>query len=235
MKIQAEQTTHAKSPAGNVSRQTLCCAAISSTLCGALYLAGLSGKLIVDGSLHSTSSPAVQTLSAAIALLWNVSLLILFAALRRQVGKDSRFLAELALLFMLLACATSSTNWMIQLTLVQRIAGSDAPVLLQLLDVHSGLSISYALEHLGWGLFYGIAALFAGAAIAGSKLAKWIRWLFLAGGILSLVHFLGVIASNAVLSDLGYVAWALLLPASTALLAVMFGAQAAAMQVTPQP
>ena len=45
----------------------------------------------------------------------------------------------------------------------------------------------------------------------------------MASGVLSLVHFVGVAGGSTLLSDAGYIAWALLLPAATALLVVRSG------------
>ena len=214
--------------AARLSRQVLVWAAGFSTLWGALYLAGLAARWLIDGSPQSPSSPGVDSLSAAVALLWNVSLLILFAALRRQVPRTRRFFAELALLFIVLVCATSSVNWFVQLAIMPKLAHAGESPLTALLDLHNNYSLTYAMEHLGWGLFYGLAALFAAAAMGGGRLETWIRWLFLAGGVLSLLHFVGVVAASLVLSDLGYVAWGVLLPLSTALLLARYRAEAQA-------
>jgi len=54
------------------------------------------------------------------------------------------------------------------------------------------------------------------------RLETWVRWLLLASGVLSLLHFIGVIAGSAMLGDLGYIAWGVLLPAATMLLAAKF-------------
>jgi uncharacterized membrane protein len=84
--MEFEQRRAEKASAMRLSRQMLFWAAAFSSLWGALYLLGLTGRLMIDGSLHSISSAAVQSISAAVALLWNVSLLIMFTALRRQSG-----------------------------------------------------------------------------------------------------------------------------------------------------
>ncbi len=220
MTVQSEQVQFDKAQARETARQVLYWSALASTVLGALYLLGLAGKLIVDGTVHSVSSPAVQSVSAIVGLLWDVLLVILFIALRRQTTRSRRLFADLAMIFMVLACATSSVNWFVQLAIVPRLAANDA--LRALLDVHNETSVSFAMEHLGWGLFFGMAAIFAGAAVFGGRLEAWIRGLLLASGVLSLVHFVGVAAVSPLLSDMGYVAWALLLPAATALLIVKF-------------
>ncbi len=121
---------------------------------------------------------------------------------------------------MSLTCATSSVNWFVQLAVMPKLAQAGKSPLTALLDLQNSYSLTYSMEHLGWGLFYGLAALFAAAALAGGRLETWIRWVLAAGGVLSLLHFVGVAAGSTFLSDLGYVAWGVLLPLSTALLAV---------------
>jgi hypothetical protein len=220
MGLEFEQKQAKRMAAMRSSRQVLLWASGLSTLFGFLYLVGLLGKWVVNGSFHSASSPGVQSASALIALLWNVSLLVLFASLHRQTGRSRKLFAELALIFMILVCATSSVNWFVQLAVMPKLSHAAESPLTALLDVHNNYSLTYAMEHLGWGLFYGVAAIFAAIAIAGGGLEVWIRRLFVIGGILSLLHFVGVVVSSSLLSDLGYIAWGLLLPVSTALLVV---------------
>jgi hypothetical protein len=229
MGIATEQVQPEKLQARMLAQRVVYWMALFTTVVGALYLFGLMAKLIVNGTVHAVSSQGVQTLTATVALLWDVGLLILFAAMRRQGVRSRRLFAELALIFMTLVCATSTINWFVQLVIVPKLGTGATNELRALLDVNNDLSITYALEHLGWGLFYALAAIFASAASAATgsgKLEVWIRWLFLAGGALSLLHFIGVVVDSPRLGDLGYVAWGLFLPATTALLAVKFQKEA---------
>jgi hypothetical protein len=194
------------------TRRVLYWMALVATILGALYLVGLVGRIIVNGSVHAVSGGGVQLVSAVVAIAWDVVLLVLFAALRRAHAGQHPLLGDLALIFMALTCVTSSINWFVQLAVLPRL-GSDAAAL-AVLDVHNELSITYAVEHLGWGLFFGLSVLFAAALLRGS-----IRWLLVASGVLSLLHFLGVIVASPFLGDLGYIAWGVLLPAATGLLA----------------
>jgi hypothetical protein len=193
-----------------------------STLFGLLYFLGLAGKFIVDGSIHSVSAPAIQMVSAAIGLLWDCTLLILFVALRRQIPGRNSIWAELGVLFMALLCATSSINWFVQLALVPRLAQAGNAALLALVDIHGDSSIMYAVEHLAWGLFYGLATIFMALAMGSGQVETWIRWLLLAGGVLSIVHVFGIIAASPALIDLGYLAAGVLLPITTLLLAIRY-------------
>jgi hypothetical protein len=208
--------------AGNTTRQILLITAIISTLFGILYFLGLMGKLIVDGSIHATSSPGISMVSAAVGLLWDSTLVILFVALRRQITGNRTILAELGLAFMILMAAGSSTNWYVQLTLVPKIAQTGDAAALALLDIHNVGSVMYAMEHLAWGLFFGLATIFMALAIDGGKIETWIRWLLIACGIMSLLYLPGILIANQVLIDLGYYAAGVILPIATALLAIRF-------------
>jgi hypothetical protein len=211
-----------RSQAQAAAQRILFLMAVLATILGGIYLLGLIGKLIVDGSVHSVSSPGIQLLSAVIAILWDLSLLVLFAALRWQITGKGMIFAELAFVFMILVCAASSTSWFVQLSVIPRLGEGANPALQALLDIHQGLSLTYAMEHLGWGLFYGLAAICLAAALQGGRLENWLRGLLAVGGSLSLLHLVGVIVDNAWLTDLGYIAWGVLLPATTLLLAVRY-------------
>jgi hypothetical protein len=217
-----ERTHSEDGAAGNTARQTLFITAVISTLFGILYFLGLMGKLIVDGSIHSTSSPAVSMVSAAVGLLWDSTLVILFVALRRQITGRRAIFAELGVAFMILLAACSSINWYVQLALVPQVARSGDALTLALLDVHNVGSVMYAIEHLAWGLFFGLATLFMALAIEGGRIETWIRWLLIAAGVMSILYLPGILAASQFLIDLGYYAAGVILPIATALLAIRF-------------
>ena len=151
---------------------------------------GLIGRLIVNGSVHAVSGGGVQIISAIVAIAWDVVLVMLFAALRRLYGAQRPLCADLALLFMLLVCATSSINWFVQLTILPLLSPADT-IALAVRAAHNELSITYAMEHLGWGLFLGLSVLSAAAVFREGGLHAWIRWLLigvsLAIGVLMMV------------------------------------------------
>jgi hypothetical protein len=219
--IDTESTRLEEKDARRIAQQVVFLMAVFSTLLAVLYLFGLAGKLIVDGTVHSTSSQSVQAISAVVAILLDITLLIMFIALRRQVSGSNVIFAELACVFMTLLCATSTINWFAQLAILPRLV-SLGDTAIALVDVHNSSSIMYAVEHLGWGLFYGLSTIFMAIAINGGKVENWIRWLFIAGGVLSLLHIIGIITLNFTISDLGYIAWSVLLPITTTLLAIRY-------------
>lgn len=198
-------------------------AAILSTIFGFLYFIGLMGKLIVDGSIHSTSSPAISAFAAAIGLIWDVTLVILFIAIRHQISGKNQIYADLGVVFMSLLAACSGINWYVQLTLIPKLALTGDTAALALLGISNVNSLMYAMEHLAWGLFYGLATIFMGLAFGSGKVESWIRWLLIIGGVMSILFIPGYMISNQLLIDLGYYAAGVLLPITTILLVIRFG------------
>ena len=211
--------------AKNMARKVLLLTALISTVFGILYFVGLMGKLVINGSIHAQSSPAISMVSAAVGLLWDVTLVVLFLALRQQITGSKAIFAELGMVFMVLLAAGSSLNWYIQLSLVPKIAQSGDMQTLALLDIHNVDSVMYAVEHLAWGLFYGLAAIFMGLAFEGGKIETWIRWLLIVGGIMSILFIPGQLIGSQILIDLGYYAAGVLLPITTILLFIRFRAE----------
>ena len=96
------------------------------------------------------------------------------------------------------------------------------PGLAAILDPYNPSSLSYALEHLGWGLFLGLATVLGGVALGSRHASRWLRWSLIATGILSLGHFIGVIIASDALVILGFVSWGVALPVASLLLAALF-------------
>jgi len=191
--------------------------AACSAVFGLLYLFGVGLNLITSGSVYPSGSD-VRLISAVIALLWNLALLILFVALRREAEPSREVLCEIALVFAILTCGASCASWFAGLIVYPRLIQFSDPALAALFDPYDGTSFAYALEHLGWGLFFGLASVFAGLALQ----PGWVRWSLLVTGVLSLGHFLGVILNQEALIVLGYISWGIALPISSALLAGLF-------------
>jgi hypothetical protein len=192
-----------------------------STAFGILYLLGLGVNLATSGSF-TPAGEDVRQISSVIALLWNLVLLALFVTLRREAQPSRAVLAELALAFAIAVCVLSCASWFSGMIAYPRLARTSSPELAALLDPRNPSSLAYALEHLGWGLFFGLATILAGLALGRPGASSWVRWALIVTGALSLAHFLGVIASSQALILLGYLSWGVALPISTAMLTRMF-------------
>jgi hypothetical protein len=210
-------------PDQTIATKILLVAAVLSTIFGILYFVGLMGKLLVNGSIHAQSSPAISMVAASIGILWDVTLVILFVALRRRIPESRSVFADLGVAFMILLAAVSTVNWYVQLTLIPQLTGAGNAAVLELLDIHNVNSVMYAMEHLAWGVFFGLAVIFMALSIQGGRIEAWIRGLLIAAGIMSILFIPGYMTANQFLIDLGYYAAGVLLPIATLLLAMRYG------------
>jgi uncharacterized membrane protein len=194
--------------------------ALGSLGFGLLYLVGLVVNLSTSGAVYPSGSD-VRTVSAAVALLWNLALIALFVALRREAEPSRAVLAELALAFAVLVCGVSSVSWFMGLSALPRLVQNVDPTIAGLLDPYNEASPAYALEHLGWGMFFGLATILSGFSLRRRGNSPWIGRSLVLTGVLSLGHFLGVLLASRVLIILGYISWGIAFPLACALLALM--------------
>jgi len=83
-------------------------------------------------------------------------------------------------------------------------------------------SVVYALDILAWDVFFALSMLFAAPVFGGSRLAKWIRVLMIASGVLSLAGLSGVAAGDMQLRNIGIVGYVGVFLVVAALLAILF-------------
>ena len=83
-------------------------------------------------------------------------------------------------------------------------------------------SVPYALDILAWDVFFALAVLFAALVFSGNRLAKSIRLLLIASGVLSLAGLSGVVVGDMQLRMIGVVGYAGVFPIAALLLAILF-------------
>jgi hypothetical protein len=83
-------------------------------------------------------------------------------------------------------------------------------------------SVVYALDILGWDVFFPLSVLFAAPVFWGSRLAAWIRVLMITSGVLSLAGLSGVVVGDMQLRNIGFVGYVGVFLVVAALLAVLF-------------
>src|SRR5215218_8530145 len=83
-------------------------------------------------------------------------------------------------------------------------------------------SVVYALDILAWDIFFALSMLFAAPVFWGSRLARWIRVLMIASGVLALAGLSGVVANDMQLRNIGIVGYVGVFLVVAALLAVLF-------------
>jgi hypothetical protein len=83
-------------------------------------------------------------------------------------------------------------------------------------------SVVYALDILGWDVFFPLSMLFAAPVFWGTRLAAWIRVLMTASGVLALAGLSGVVVGDMQLRNIGIVGYVGVFLVVAALLAVLF-------------
>jgi len=84
-------------------------------------------------------------------------------------------------------------------------------------------SVAYALDILGWDVFFSLSMLFAAAVFGGSRLAIWVRWSIVVSGVLAFAGLIGVAFGDMQLRNVGIVGYVGVFLVVTVLLAVFFG------------
>jgi hypothetical protein len=83
-------------------------------------------------------------------------------------------------------------------------------------------SVAYALDILGWDVFFSLSMLFAAPVFRESGLAAWIRVVMIASGVLSLAGLSGVVVGDMQVRNIGIVGYVGVFLIVAALLGVLF-------------
>jgi len=83
-------------------------------------------------------------------------------------------------------------------------------------------SVVYALDILGWDVFFPLSMLFAAPVFSGSRLVTWIRWLMIASATLSLAGLSGIAFGDMQLRNIGITGYVGVFLVVAVLLAVLF-------------
>ena len=83
-------------------------------------------------------------------------------------------------------------------------------------------SVVYALDILGWDIFFPLSMLFAAVVFSGSRLATWVRWSMIASGVLALAGLSGVAVGDMQLRNIGIVGYVGVFLVVAVLLAILF-------------
>jgi len=83
-------------------------------------------------------------------------------------------------------------------------------------------SVAYALDILGWDVFFALSMLFAAPVFWGSRLAVWIRVLMIVSGVIAFAGLSGVVVGEMQLRNIGIVGYVGVFLVVAALLAVLF-------------
>ena len=178
------------------------------------------GLLTLESPQQPIGGPLFTILEVLIMVMMP-AMVALMVAVHAWAPMDAKALTLTSLVFMsLLAGETFIVHFCI-LTLSHRPkfrAQSWLPLVLSF----EWPSVVYALDILGWDVFFPLSMLFAALVFQGSRLATWIRVLMIASGVLSLAGLSGVVAGDMQLRNIGVVGYVGVFLVVAALLAVLF-------------
>jgi hypothetical protein len=175
-------------------------------------------------SLESPQEPIgdpMITILEVLIISMMPAMVALMVAVHAWAPMHAKTLSLTSLIFMgLLAGVTCSLHFVI-LTLSRQPEFTGQPWL-PLVFSFNWPSVAYALDILGWDVFFALSMLFAAPVFQGSRLAAWIRVLMLASGVIALAGLSGVVVGDMQLRNIGIVGYVGVFVVVAALLTVFF-------------
>jgi hypothetical protein len=165
------------------------------------------------------SAPWDAVLPLAPSLLLAPSFLAMLVCANAVVPRDRKIWSQLGVAFAGVYVPLCSAAYIVELFVVEPRILRGAAAETTLLTIVRGDSVFNAIDGLGY-IFMSLAALFTAPAFGGSRLERWIRWLFVAHGAVALPIFLTYFVSRTFIY--GAALWSVTLSASGVLMAVFF-------------
>jgi len=163
-----------------------------------------------------TATAAWKTPSLISGILLVPIFMILMVCIHEYAPAERKIFSRLGMLFAIGYAVLISFNYFIQLTLVRQ-GLYTVPF-----DMSDPLSMMFAIEILGYG-FMGLATLFTAWVFNSGRLENAVRWLFIINGVLGIGGVIGYILNlNINIMYWGLVAWDIIMPVSSVLLAIIF-------------
>ena len=195
--------------------------AAATVILGVAYAVTLAvGLLTLESPQKPIGDPIFPILEVLIIVMMP-AMVALMVAVHAWAPMDVKALSLTSVVFMgLLAGVTCSLHFCV-LTLSRQPEFTEQSWLPLVLSFEWP-SVVYALDILGWDVFFPLSMLFAALVFQGSRLAAWIRVLMIASGVLSLAGLSGVVAGDMQLRNIGIVGYVGVFLVVVALLAVLF-------------
>ncbi len=177
------------------------------------------------------SIAAVVTEAGMLAAPWDVVLpiapslvlapafLVMLVCVNAMVPGERRIWSQLGVAFAEVYVPLCSIAYIVELFVVEPRVMHGAANEVALLTLTRGDTILNAVDGIGY-IFMCLATLFAAPAFVGDRLQQWIRWLFLANGILAVPIFLTYFVNRSFI--FGAALWSVTISVSAILLATFF-------------
>ena len=183
-------------------KETICKVGFWSGLVAFVAAAGFSVAQILQ-VMGLLSYPWDEILIYGFSLFIATPFMVALLALHHVTPDDKKFWSHAAVLFALMYVIYVTLNYVVQLTAVIPYAAPD-PVLVQ-----TPHSLFWTVDALGY-IALGLATLFAVPLFTKQGIQKWLRWFFLANGLvtplISFVYFYPVFSTTLLLLGLPWIA-----------------------------
>jgi len=197
---------------------------LSATIVSVLVAVYAVALTVGLSTLQSAQEPIGDPIFSILEILIIVmmpAMVALMVAVHAWAPQRVRVLSLTSVVFMgMLATETCCLHFVI-LTLSRQGAFA-AHSWLPLLLSFKWPSVAYALDIVGWDVFFPLSMLFAAPVLGGDRLATSIRWLMVVSGGLALAGLSGVVTGDMRLRNIGVVGYVGVFLIVTTLLAVLF-------------
>src|SRR4030043_2125735 len=169
---------------------------------------------VIFSGITATTAMKIPSLVSGIILI--PVFILLMACIHEFSPADKKIFSRLGLLFTIGYAVLIGFNYYLQLTLVRK------NLYTAVFAMDDPQSIMWVIEVLGYG-FMGLATLSAAFIFKNGKLENVIHWLFIVNGVLGIGGVIGYAlgwSMNILLG--GLIAWDIIMPISSLLLAVLF-------------
>jgi hypothetical protein len=196
-------------------------AAAATALLIVVYAATLVIGLLSLTTPEEPIGDPMFTMLEVLIIVMMPAMLALMVAVHAWAPARVKTFSLTAVVFMGLLCGVTCSVHFVILTLSRQAAFAGQPWLPLFLEFRWP-SVAYALDILGWDIFFPLSMLFAAAVFNGSRLARWIRLLMIASGVLAFAGLSGVVSGDMQLRNIGIVGYVGVFLVVAVLLAVLF-------------
>jgi hypothetical protein len=178
------------------------------------------GLLSLPSPEATIGDPMFSILEGLIILMAPV-MVALMGAVHAWAADSGKVLSLLGVIFMAMLALLTSTLHFAIVVLSRQPAFADQPWLPLFLSFRWP-SVAYVIDIVAWDLFFALSMLCAAPVFTGSRLARSIRALMIASGVLALAGLAGVAAGDMSLRNIGIVGYLGGLLVVAALLVILF-------------
>lgn len=196
-------------------------ASITTAVLIVVYASDLVVGLLSLASPDAPIDDPMFTILEVLILALMPAMVCLMIALHAWASPASRALTLAAAILMAMVAVVTCCVHFAVLTLSRAPAFASQPWA-PLLFSFRWPSVAYALDILAWDVFFPLSMFLAAPALHGSRLARWIRGLMFASGVLALAGLSGVVTGDMQLRNIGILGYVGAFLVVAVLLGVLF-------------